>query len=199
LTTEIIISGALTGWAVSWAWLAKERAWQLGKALPAAVSEYLALTNERKPSDNGVNLTVDHRYRDGKTETGRTVNRFGTLPVDVNRFNEWAQGVLVGKSLAVNKWVPKAVLFSQPEYVKLLDKMTAGGIIVNQGSSTGNILTGGGRRALIRHLTDCGIMPPSPTSEQDFLGERLAQIRKNNGGNTPLPRPEVCVGGKNEA
>jgi hypothetical protein len=96
LTSEIIIGSTLTGWAVSWAWLAKERAWQLGKALPAAINHYLTLTNESKPSDEGVSLTIDHRYRDGNTESGRTVNRFGALPVDVDRFNEWAQGALVG-------------------------------------------------------------------------------------------------------
>jgi hypothetical protein len=197
LTAEIIIGSTLTGWAVSWAWLAKERAWQLGKALPSAINHYLALSNESKPSDEGVALTVDHRYRDGNTEAGRTVNRFGTLPVDVERFNEWAQSALVGKSLAVSNWTPLARMFTRPEYDHLLAKLTAGGIIVNLGSNKGNTLTGGGKRALTRHLIDCGITPPSPAGETDFLGERFAQIKETNGGNTPLPRSEVRVGGEN--
>jgi hypothetical protein len=67
--------------------------------------------------------------------------------------------------------------------------------VVNLGSNKGNTLTASGRRALARHLQDCGIIPPSPVSE-DFLGARLAQAVKQNGGNTPLPHPaQVCADG----
>jgi len=198
ISGQIIIGSVLAGWAISWSWLAKERAWQLGAALPAAAARYLALANGEKQIGGNVELTVDHQHRDGHTEAGRTVNRLGALPVDVDRFNEWVQGALVGKSLAVPNWTPRAKLFTRPEYDQLLEKMRAGEIIVNLGSNKGNTLTGGGRRALTRHLSDYGIVPPSPASEVDFLGERLAQAVAQNGGNTPLPRSEVRAGGQNE-
>lgn len=197
ISGQIIIGSTLTGLTISWSWLAKERAWQLCIALPMAVARYLALANERGQANSNVELTVDHRYRDGNTEAGRTTQRFGPLPVDVDRFNEWIQGAIIGKSLAVPNWTPRAKLFTRPEYDQLLSKMKAGKIIVNLGSNKGNTLTGGGRRALTRHLADCGITPPSPASEKDFLGERLTQAAANNGGNTPLPRSEVRAGGRN--
>ncbi len=198
ISSQVIIGSALIGWTISWSWLAKERAWQLGTALPMAVARYLALANERKQANGDVQLTVDHRHRDGHTEAGRTINRFGVLPVDVGRFNEWIQGALVGKSLAVPNWTPRAKLFTRPEYDLLLAKMKAGGLVIDLGSNKGNTLTGGGRRALTRHLADYGIITPSPASEKDFLGERLTQAVANNGGNTPLPRSGVRAGGLNE-
>jgi hypothetical protein len=153
-----------------------------------SIGQYLALAKEKMPSSEGVNLTVDHRYRDGNTEAGRTTKRFGPLPVDLDRFNEWAQAAIVGKSLGIAHWTPSARGFAKDDYKALLAKMTAGGIVINLGSNKGNTLTAGGRRALSRHLEDCEIIPPSPVSE-DFLGARLAQAVKQNGGNTPLPHP----------
>jgi hypothetical protein len=189
IAQTIIIWGGIGG-MVAYGWLCDEYNTRLKPEWATAKDEAIG---------GNVELTVDHRYRDGNTEAGRTVNRFGTLPVDVERFNEWAQSALVGKSLAVSNWTPLAKMFTRPEYDQLLAKMTAGGIIVNLGSNKGNNLTGGGRRALTRHLIDCGKTPPSPVGETDFLGERLAQAKASNGGNTPLPRSEVRVGGENGA
>lgn len=195
---QFIGLGASLGCSLGWGWLCAEHNQRLKKVLPWFVKQRGTwATGKDKTIGGNVELTIDHRYRDGHTEAGRTVNRFGALPVDVDRFNEWCQGVLVGKSLAVPTWTPKAKMFARTEYDLLLDKMRGGNIVVNLGSSKGNTLTGGGRRALARHLVDCGIIPPSPASEKDFLGERLTQAAANNGGNTPLPRPEVRAGGRN--
>jgi hypothetical protein len=109
---SVLVSSGVFATA-SLSWLGKERAWQLLRMLPATVNKYLDLEKvEVKKIGGNVQLTVDHRYRDGNTEAGRTVNRFGALPVDVDRFNEWCQGALVGKSLAVSAWTPKAKLFT---------------------------------------------------------------------------------------
>jgi hypothetical protein len=193
----ILIWGGL-GSLFAYGWLCAEYETRLKRILPWFMEnkEKWAAAKDETISGN-VELTIDHRYRDGNTESGRTINRFGVLPVDVERFNEWAQGAIIGKSLAVGHWTPKTRLFTRPEYDQLLIKMKAGGLIVDLGSNKGNTLTGGGRRALSRHLVDCGITPPSPASEADFLGERLAQAAANNNGNTPLPRSEVYAGGQN--
>jgi hypothetical protein len=198
LAAEIIVGSALTGLTISWIGLTKVWRWQCFEALPSAVNNYLALAKGKVAARGNVEFTVDHLHRDGNTESGRTINRFGELPVDIERFNEWVQGALVGKSLSVSNWTPKAKLFARPEYDQLLAKMRAGGLIVNLGSNKGNTLTGAGRRALGRHLADYGITPPSPASEKDFLGERLKEAVKANGGNTPLPRRSgVYAGGQN--
>ncbi len=194
---ELIGLGASAGVALAWGWLCAEHNQRLKRVLPWFIKHQAEWAAAKDEEIGNVELTVDHRHRDGNTEIGRTINRFGALPVDVKRFNEWAQGVLVGQSLAVPNWTPKAKMFTRPEYDSLLAKMKAGEIIVNLGSNKGNTLTGGGRRALGRHLADCGITPPSPASEADFLGERLAEAKINNGGNTPLPRSEVRAGGQN--
>lgn len=196
---QFIGLGASLGCSLGWGWLCAEHNQRLKKVLPWFVKQRgtWAMGKDKTIGGN-VELTVDHRYRDGNTEAGRTTQRFGPLPVDVNRFNEWCQGVLVGKSLAVPNWTPRVKLFARTEYDPLLDKMRGGNIIVNLGSSKGNTLTSGGRRALTRHLKDCGITPPSPAPEKDFLGERLTQAAENNGGNTPLPCSGVCAGGRNE-
>jgi hypothetical protein len=195
IAAEIILGSTLTGWATCNFWLIRMRAWEMCKALPMAVSHYLALAKGKMQDKEDLTFTIDHRYRDAYTEAGRTTQRFGPLPVDVERFNEWVQGALVGKSLGVGHWTPETKMFKRPEYDSLLAMMREGGIIINLGSNKGNTLTGGGRRALTKHLRDCGITPPSPPSE-DFLGERLAQAVQLNGGNTPLPSPEkgVCNG-----
>ncbi len=195
---QIIPACILAGITIALSNLAAERSCILNRALPwfGRLSAQLQTVSQEK--NNEVSLTIDHRYRDGHTEAGRTINRFGALPVDVDRFNEWVQGALVGKSLAVPNWTPRAKLFTRPEYDQLLVIMKGGNIVANLGSNKGNTLTGGGRRALARHLSDCGITPPSPASEEDFLGERLVTAVANNGGNTPLPRSEVRAGGQNE-
>jgi hypothetical protein len=186
IAAEIIVGSALTGWAICSVALVRMQVWEKCKKWPFVIGQYLALA---KGKIDSIELIVDHRYRDGHTEIGRTVKRFGPLPVDEERFNEWVKGALVGKSLGISHWTPKAKMFTKPEYLALLEKMTAGGIVVNLGSSKGNTLTGGGQRALRRHLADCGIEPPSPASE-DFLGERLAQAKQAN-GISPLPRSGV--------
>jgi hypothetical protein len=197
LSAEIIVGSALTGLTISWIGLTKIWRWQCFEALPNAVNNYLALAKGKVAARGGnVELTVSRRHRDGNAESGRTINRFGELPVDIERFNEWVQGALVGKSLSVSNWTPKAKLFARPEYDQLLAKMRAGGLIVNLGSNKGNTLTGAGRRALGRHLANYGITPPSPASETDFLGDRLKEVAEANGGNT-LPRSGVYVGGQN--
>jgi hypothetical protein len=162
LTSEIIVSSALGGWVVSWGWLAKERAWQLGKALPVAINEYLALADGRNlPDDNVIKMEFDHRFRDGHTESGRTIQYFGTLPVPVEAFNKWAQDALRGDSLAIAHWIGPGKPFSRNEYDRLLNQLRQSGTIVNQ-PGKGHLLTGGGRRAIAQHLKSCGITPPYP-------------------------------------
>lgn len=195
---EFAAIGGSVAVAVPWVWLFFERIkrYRTLRYFTEQKSTWKAAKDET--IGGNVKLTIDHRYRDGNTEAGRTVNRFGELPVDVNRFNDWAQGALVGKSLGVSHWTPKAKMFTRPEYDALLDKLAQGNIIINLGSNKGNTLTGGGRRALRQHLGDFGISPPSPASE-DFFGQRLAGAATANGGNTPLPCSDVRVRGGNGA
>lgn len=159
VAAQIIMGCAVSGPPVACAMLYKERAWNLGRALPAAARDYLTLSNKETAREAGPTLTVIHSQRDGHAEAGRTIQYFGELPVDVPRFNEWAQGVLMGKSLSVPTWTPKAKLFSRSEYDLLLNKMQAGETVINLGANKGNTLTGGGRRALALHLKQEGIAP----------------------------------------
>lgn len=187
---QFIGLGASTATALAWGWLCAEHNQRLKRVLPWFMEQKEGWAAARDETITGnVELSVDHRYRDGNTEAGRTTQRFGLLPVDVDKFNEWAQGALVGKSLSVPNWTPKAKMFTRPEYDQLLEKMRAGGIIINLGSNKGNTLTGGGKRALRQHLAAHGIKAPSPADDGIF-GQRLAEAAKANGGNTPLPCPE---------
>lgn len=155
-----------TGATASLAILASERAWQLLRALPAAVNQYLILEKVNLPETNNIELTMDHRYRDGHTEVGRTIQYFGTLPVDVKRFNEWATAVLGSENmpavpLAHSEWYPleNGKTFSRTEYEKLLRHMRQCETVINV-PGKGHKLTGGGRRALHRHLK---AHPPTPS------------------------------------
>jgi hypothetical protein len=116
IAAEIILGSTLTGWATCNFWLIRMRAWEMCKALPMAVSHYLALAKGKMQDKEDLTFTIDHRYRDAYTEAGRTTQRFGPLPVDVERFNEWVQGALVGKSLGVGHWTPETKMFKRPEY-----------------------------------------------------------------------------------
>jgi hypothetical protein len=163
VAAEIIVGSAFTGGTLGVCWLAKERAWQLGRALPAEVNRYFKLSRGERdegPGPGPPQLTVDHRY-----ETGRTIQYFGPLPVEVDRFNEWAQDALMGKSLAIAHWTGKGKLFSRQEYEKLLNQLKVAGTVINV-SGKGNQLTGGGKRALALHLKQEGISPPSPSGER---------------------------------
>jgi hypothetical protein len=184
------IIGSLGSVTCAWWWLIDER-YQRLRRMPKIAIQWAqeALPAKDESITGNVELTMDHRYRDGHTEAGRTIQYFGELPVDVERFNEWAQGALLGKSLAVPQWTPRAKLFSRPEYDKLLDKMRASEAIINLGSNKGNTLTSGGKRALTRHLLANGITPPSPETE-DIFGQHLTGAKQ---GGTPLPRREKCV------
>lgn len=185
VAAQIIMGGAVSGPPVACFLLYKERAWNLGKALPAAVGQYLALSKGATPVD-GMPLTVDHRYRDGNTEAGRTINYFGQLPVAVEAFNGWAQDVLRGDSLAIGRQTGPGKRFHRNEYDQLLSLLRRGGIVTDAGSNKGNQLTGVGRRTLRGHLESCGIIPPSPADEEDFFGARLAEVNKAV-DETPLP------------
>jgi hypothetical protein len=155
LTAEIISGCALAGLALGCGFVAAERSWQLKERLPYFVRQYKMLANDTPPSDE-VTLTVDHRYRDGHTQAGRTINYFGTLPIDIDRFNEYAHCILRDDSLAIAQWTGSGRPFSRNEYDRLLGVLRSAGAVVNV-PGKGNQLTGGGRRALRQHLKQEGV------------------------------------------
>lgn len=160
---QIVAIGASAGLTLAWGWLCAEHNQRLKCVLPwfAAHRDTWAAARSA-PTDQGVTLTVDHRYRDGHTETGRTTQFFGVLPVDVERFNEYARAVLRGDSLAIKHWTGKGNLFSRSEYDRLLAQLQHAETVVNV-PGKGNQLTGGGKRAIYRHLKSFVMVSPLPS------------------------------------
>jgi hypothetical protein len=165
---EIVSGSSLIGWTVAWGWLCAEHNQRL-KRIPHWLIEQRAnwASIEDETISSNVELTMDHRHRDGSTEIGRTIQYFGTLPVDVPRFNEWAIAVLgtdtiPGQSLAIANWTGSKGLFSRKEYDSLLAVLRKSQAVVLRGGG-GHILTGGGQRALRQHLK---AHPPTPSGER---------------------------------
>lgn len=157
-TAQTAIVWASGGGVIGYGWLCAEHNQRLKSVLPKFIEQKKAWASARDETISGnVSLTMDHRYRDGNTEAGRTIQYFGELPVDVERFNQWAEAVLgtrvPAQTLAHAAWSPlaKGKLFSRTEYEPLLAHMVNCGTVVNQ-PGKGHILTGGGRRALHQHL-----------------------------------------------
>lgn len=157
---QAVLIGCGLGVSVCWSWLHAETNQRLKRVLPWFIKQRAAWAagKEEATSQSGVALTIDHRYRDGLTEAGRTIQYFGTLPVDVDRFNRWAAAVLgsdtmPAEPLAYMSWVglKKGKLFSRTEYEPLLAHLVEGGTVVNL-PGKGHVLTGGGRWALRQHL-----------------------------------------------
>jgi hypothetical protein len=159
---ELIGLGASGGTALAWGWLCAEHNQRLKRVLPWFMEQKEAWASARDEAIGGnVSLTMDHRYRDGDTEAGRTIQYFGKLPVDVERFNQWAEAVLgtrvPAQTLAIANWTGSGKLFSRKEYDTLLAILRKCEAVVLGGG--GHILTGGGRRALRQHLK---AHPPTP-------------------------------------
>jgi len=162
----IVCAGVATAYA--WGCLLAETNQRLKATLPFFIrhkASWQSGTDQAEAVNHDVNLTIDHRYRDGATEAGRTIEYFGELPVDVGRFNRWADAVLGGdgvppQTLAQSAWVPltKGKLFSRTEYEPLLAHMVKGGTAIKK-PGKGHVLTSGGRRALRQHLKQT---PPTP-------------------------------------
>jgi len=155
-TLEIIGTGCSAGVTLAWGWLCAETNQRLKRVVPWFVEQKGAWQRKYPQVSDAVELTVDHRFRDGNTEAGRTIQYFGVLPVDVDRFNEYARAVLgtdnlPGESLAIAKWTGKGKLFSRDEYEALLNLLQGPDLVVKK-PGKGNMLTGGGRRALRQHL-----------------------------------------------
>lgn len=164
---EIIGLGASIAPALAWGWLCAEHNQRLKRVLPWFMEQRHKWEQKRAAADEGPQLVIDHRYRDGQTEAGRTIQYFGALPVEVERFSKYAAAILgdddlPGESLAIANWTGKGKLFSRQEYEALLDLLRKGGAVINQ-PGKGNILTGGGRRALRQHLK---AHPPTPAGER---------------------------------
>lgn len=161
---EIVSGGALSGWALAWGWLCAEHNQRLKRIAPWFAEQQAGWAAAKDETIGGnVSLTMDHRHRDGSTEAGRTIQYFGILPVDIDRFNQWAVAVLgsdtvPGLSLAIANWTGSGKLFSRKEYEAILGQLRKAQAVVLRGGG-GNILTGGGRRALHRHLK---AHPPTP-------------------------------------
>lgn len=160
---ELIGLGACAGTALAWGWLCAEHNQRFKRVLPWFMEQKEAWGAVRDESITGnVELTMDHRYRDGHTEAGRTIQYFGELPVDVERFSQWAEAVLgtrvPAQTLAIANWTGSKGLFSRKEYDSLLALLRKSGAVVLRGGG-GHILTGGGRRALHQHLK---AHPPAP-------------------------------------
>jgi hypothetical protein len=166
---EAIGLGACIGLGLACGWLIDETNQRLKRIPPWFLEQRAALQAGAAQVEPGAaHLTMDHRYRDGHTEAGRTVQRFGVLPVDVDRFGQWAAAVLgpetnwdkanVATSLAIANWTGSGKLFSRKEYEALLALLKQSGAVTPL-PGKGNVLTGGGRRALRQHLKD---HPPAP-------------------------------------
>lgn len=155
---QAVIIGAAIATTYAWGCLQAETNQRLKRVLPSFLERRAAWQAGKAEANQDVHLTVDHRYRDGNTEAGRTIEYFGSLPVDVERFNRWAVAVLggngvPGETLAHTAWVglKRGKLFSRTEYEPLLAHLAAGGTVINL-PGKGHVLTGGGRRALRQHL-----------------------------------------------
>lgn len=156
---QAVAIGAGIATTYAWGWLQAETNQRLKSVLPYFVRIHRDWqAGAAEAASNEVSLTIDHRYRDGLTEAGRTIEYFGTLPVDVDRFNRWAVAVLGSDTmppepLAHTSWVglKKGKLFSRTEYEPLLAHLAAGGTVMNL-PGKGHVLTGGGRRAIKQHL-----------------------------------------------
>jgi hypothetical protein len=153
--TALIWTGI--GGIISYGWLCAEHNQRLKRVLPSFIEQKNNWAAAKDEAIGGnVSLSQDHRYRDGNTESGRTIQYFGALPVDVERFSEWTTAVLgndtvPAESLAIANWTGSGKLFSRKEYEELLGLLRKSGTVTNQ-PGRGNILTGGGRRALRQHL-----------------------------------------------
>ena len=160
--------GASVGVSLAWGWLCAEHNQRLKRVLPWFIEQKEGWVSVRDDTIGGnVSLSIDHRYRDGSTETGRTIQYFGVLPVEVERFSQWAAAVLgtdrlPGQSLAIAHWTGSDGLFSRKEYEEVLALLRKGEAVINQ-PGKGNVLTGGGRRALRQHLK---AHPPTPPQER---------------------------------
>jgi hypothetical protein len=160
---ELIGLGASTGTILAVGWLCAEHNQRLKRILPWFVEKKEAWAAARDEGIGGnVSLTMDHRYRDGYTESGRTIQYFGELPVDIERFNQWAEAILgtrvPAQTLAIANWTGSKGLFSRKEYDSLLALLRKSQAVILRGGE-GHILTGGGRRALRQHLK---AQPPTP-------------------------------------
>ena len=112
-----VVIGGMGGVALGWGWLLAEHNQRLKRVLPWFLEQRQNWQSAAQANDApGVTLTVDHRYRDTHSEPGRSIQYFGTLPVDVERFNEYARCAVRGDSLAISQWTGSGRLFSRNEY-----------------------------------------------------------------------------------
>lgn len=154
-----VVIGGMGGIALGWGWLLAEHNQRLKRVLPWFIEQRQHWQSAtQSPPGDGVTLTVDHRYRDSYSEAGRSVNYFGTLPVDVERFNDYARAAVRGDSLAIAQWVGSGKPFSRNEYDALLALLRRADCVVNV-PGKGNRLTSAGGRAFKNHLRQ---HPPTP-------------------------------------
>jgi len=156
--------GASTGLVATHWWLCDEAKMSRRAATWFQdVSSRMLLIDEEKP--HPVVLEVNHRQRDGRGELGRTINYFGTLPVEPEKFNDYIRAIDRGETLAIARWTGAGKPFSRQEYERLLEMLRQAGIAANL-PGKGNQLTQAGRRAIKNHLKQAEVSkPPSPTSE----------------------------------
>ncbi len=157
--------GANIGLVVAYGWLCAEHNQRLKSVLPRFLEQrHKWQTAGNLPRDGEITMTVVHRYRDGHTETGRTFNFLGVLPVDARRFTEYVEKALRGDSLAIINWTGDGKLFSRKEYDELLKMLREANVVVNLPGKKGNTLTTPGKHALKRVLEHHH--PPTPPSER---------------------------------
>lgn len=167
---ELIGLGASGGTILAWGWLCAEHNQRLKKVLPWFMESRRAWASARDETIGGnVELTVVHPDSDGQTEKRRTTQYFGVLPVDVERFSQWAAAILgtqvPAQTLAIANWTGRGKLFSRKEYDSLLALLRKAQAVILRGGGEGHILTGGGRRALYQHLK--AHLPTPPESVQN--------------------------------
>ena len=86
---------------------------------------------------------------------GGQIQRFGKLPVEVGRFDEFVYQVLSGRKTAYSEWTPRSKGFTRGEYDAISQTLKKSGAF-----DSGGNLTTAGRRAIRRYLDDRGLEQP---------------------------------------
>lgn len=81
--------------------------------------------------------------------------QFVALPpsIEVEKFNEFCKGVVLGKPLSRKEWTPERVLFSRDQYDQLVGELMSSGVVLSV-DGKGKVLSRGGKRALARYVKE---------------------------------------------
>lgn len=134
LFLAVLACGTLVAWMGA---LGKWRGW-----IDAAFGR-----TQPEPTEKPYQLQVALTYNEGQA------GDYLVLPVDYQRFEQWAAGIDSGASLGENHWCGSRAIFSKGEYHRLLDELQRRGLVRRAGRhhSSGYCLTSKGQ-ALINEL-----------------------------------------------